>query len=388
MKFLNYVYKRLELFALVSYSSLTKRKESISIAMTVIKKKTVAVHLLFMLLLFWYYIIVFFTKMNNDAVINNIFGRFEIVDFFIAFIVFHLLSLLFIYIKRLSLLNKKYDNYSNIYRRELPCNLTPAHARLLVYDGQVDARTITSTILDLIKRGYLKLDFGNIEDIFKKEIYISTTDKDQSSLFDFEKYLMSWLFTNDRISSYELKNKLNKDVNSPIYNFCIFEGLVLLSFPFDIYYKKNKYYGNKKGYIIILFVCMFYFNNISNLSGIFYLFSMLLCIFIVCILSFSLPPYNLSKEGSRVLNDYKALKKYLIDFSNISEENSESIIIWDFYLPYSVALGINKTSNHEINSFFGNKIYDLNNANEENSDIFIDNVEEVIEKSKEIYQLR
>ena len=42
----------------------------------------------------------------------------------------------------------------NMYNRDLPEAITPAHARLLVYDGKVDEMTLASTIMDLIDRGY------------------------------------------------------------------------------------------------------------------------------------------------------------------------------------------------------------------------------------------
>ena len=37
----------------------------------------------------------------------------------------------------------------NIYNRDLPSNLTPAHVRLLIEDGLIDAKTLASTIKSL-----------------------------------------------------------------------------------------------------------------------------------------------------------------------------------------------------------------------------------------------
>ena len=45
----------------------------------------------------------------------------------------------------------------NLYKRELPSNLRPAHVRMLLHDGLIDKKSLATTLLDLIDRGYLDI---------------------------------------------------------------------------------------------------------------------------------------------------------------------------------------------------------------------------------------
>ena len=80
-------------------------------------------------------------------------------------------------------------------------------------------------------------------------------------------------------------------------------------------------------------------------------------------LLFNCPPYVLNKSGQLEINNWKALKKFLIDFSNIEDKSTEMIAIWEFYLPYSIILGVNKTAKDEIFDFFSSNINKGSNGN-------------------------
>ena len=103
------------------------------------------------------------------------------------------------------------------------------------------------------------------------------------------------------------------------------------------------------------------------------------------------PSYLLNDEGVEVRDSFLDLSRYLTDFSLIKEKSSEMIVLWNYYLSYSVALGIDSIANKEINDFFGSNIYNLNNQelfSEEKIQTLINNVPSEIEKSKELYQKR
>ncbi len=61
------------------------------------------------------------------------------------------------------------------------------------------------------------------------------------------------------------------------------------------------------------------------------------------------------------------------------------IILWNFYLSYSVALGINGIASDEIKAFFGDAIYNVQNNKSQNKD-YEENIINEIENSKKIYQ--
>ena len=278
----------------------------------------------------------------------------------------------------------------NIYNRDLPEAITPAHARLLVYDGKVDEMTLASTIMDLIDRGYLKIEtIMNKEDIFTKDIIILRTNKNQDKLFDYEKYLINWFFDSERKSSIDIHKLLINDNTNPCEKFSIFQGLLLLSFPFDRYYRK-KYNMNKLEIIsvILIFVSFFIFPISMFVNSYLYFLWEFIFLFGFSNIIFKDSVYSINQKGAEVRDKFLDLKRFLIEFSKINEKTSEMISLWDFYLSYSIALGIEGIANEEISNFFGNNIYNLNNINNYDKlgyQDLINNISNLIKTSQQIY---
>ena len=86
----------------------------------------------------------------------------------------------------------------NLYQRDLPSNLRPAHVRLLLNDGLVDEKSLVSTIVDLIDKGYLEIRRGEKEvedktDLFRnREIILYKTSKSTDELLRYEKFIIDW----------------------------------------------------------------------------------------------------------------------------------------------------------------------------------------------------
>ena len=278
----------------------------------------------------------------------------------------------------------------NMYNRDLPEAITPAHARLLVYDGKVDEMTLASTIMDLIDRGYLKIEtVMNKEDIFTKDIFILRTNKNQDELFEYEKYLINWFFDSERKSSIDIHKLLINDNTNPCEKFSIFHGLLLLSFPFDRYYRK-KYNMNKLEIIsvILIFVSFFIFPISMFVNSYLYFLWEFIFLFGFSNIIFKDSVYSINQKGAEVRDKFLDLKRFLIEFSKINEKTSEMISLWDFYLSYSIALGIEGIANEEISNFFGNNIYNLNNINNYDKlgyQDLINNISNVIKTSQQIY---
>ena len=282
----------------------------------------------------------------------------------------------------------------NIYRRDLPSNLTPAHVKVLLEDGNIDSYTLASTILDLADKNYLKIESHNKEDLFTKNITLSLTDKPQDNLFTYEKYLINWFFDKPQITSEDLKKRLNNPKENPAEKFSIFEGLILLSFPLDNYYKPYKGKNKKSLYslfIILYFLLLFFFSH-SN-SYLIYIIATFIMSYGLSFILITNITYTLNDKGAELKDEYLDLKKYLEDFSLIDKKTSEMISLWDFYLSYSVALGIKGIASKEIKNFFGNEIYNLNNVdkdlnviNTEESQKYITEIDNIINHDKQLYQ--
>ena len=282
----------------------------------------------------------------------------------------------------------------NIYRRDLPSNLTPAHVKVLLEDGNIDSYTLASTILDLADKNYLKIESHNKEDLFTKNITLSLTGKPQDNLFTYEKYLINWFFDKPQITSEDLKKRLNNPKENPAEKFSIFEGLILLSFPLDNYYKPYKGKNKKSLYslfIILYFLLLFFFSH-SN-SYLIYIIATFIMSYGLSFILITNITYTLNNKGTELKDEYLDLKKYLEDFSLIDKKTSEMISLWDFYLSYSVALGIKGIASKEIKNFFGNEIYNLNNVdkdlnviNTEESQKYITEIDNIINHDKQLYQ--
>ena len=139
---------------------------------------------------------------------------------------------------------------------------------------------------------------------------------------------------------------------------------------------------------LLLLILMLYPNTLT--------YSAFLLLF--CILGFPFDTYAeylLNEKGTEIKDEYLDLKKYLEDFSLIDKKTAEMIYIWNFYLSYSIALGINGIAKKEIESFFGDKIYNLNSVyyggetiDTENIQKYIDQTDNIIEKDKQLYQTK
>lgn len=250
----------------------------------------------------------------------------------------------------------------NIYERELPSKLRPAHVRFLMTDGLVDELSLASTLLDLVDRNYLKLEYNDEakeklkNDIFKnKDIVLSRTNKPLDSLFEYEKYLINWfLGYNDGVSitGEKLHNSLILDTTDdnqfPSGKMNFFSALVLMSFPLETYYNKVKRDKEMMKYVVFIFLgfvpYLFYIGEFLAIYG-------------LGILFFANPSYTFNQEGVDLLGSYKKLKKYLEDFGQIENKNAQMVEIWDYYLTYSIVLEIKSVASKELEDFFGMGIF-------------------------------
>lgn len=360
--------------------SIRKRSLQLSIHKMTKMQFFISLLLLFCLTIFFLVLTIISTDTNITIII--------ITDILLFVSIFLLVSIKrYIYLK-----TKEPKPYNvNLYNRELPSKLTPAHARFLVFDGLVDSLSLASTILDLVDRGYLKIESNDNLDLFNKELYISRTGKPFDNLFEYEKYLINWFFSEEKVSSTELKNKLKSRNSSDKY--AIFQGLITISFPLEKYYRKVKNYKKKrKTFMAIAFYILFFLVICCFLMPVNY-YVILICVFISIYLYgnvlFSNPSYFLNQEGVELKDKYLDLKRFLKDFSQIDQRTSEMIVLWNFYLPYSIALGMEGIAYDEINNFFGDSIYyQYDNNDESESKERIEKINESIENAKKIYEIK
>lgn len=217
----------------------------------------------------------------------------------------------------------------NIYYRDLPTDYNPAVASLILnkwFEKKVD---MTSMILYLIKKDYLKKDGDKI-------IY---TGKDMTDLPKSEKYLVD----------YYAKNEVTFDFN-------IWRDIVVRETVEKGYAKRTsiKNYTEeetkeleKKAKIIFALIFVGPFILITlNLEFILFLLSTVGVPFaVVTLLVYAYRRANvnieLTKKGIEEQEKLVKLRKFLEDFSLLDEYNEDAVELWEDYLIYAISLGVN-----------------------------------------------
>lgn len=302
---------------------------------------------------------------------------------FIIVVAIMVISMLIVFIKSIIVFKKLEPKSKNInlYERELPSNLRPAHVRMLINDGLVDEISLACTIVDLIDRGYLEIksekEAYNKLDLFgNSQITLVKTEKSTENLLRYEKYLIDWFINQygdgKEVSQEQVHKKLLYE-KDPYEKFEEWQALVVMSFNINKYFNKHK----RNGIMYIIFVFLG-FIPIIPLVGQFLAIYGLGCLF------FTTPVYTLNQTGVDECDKWLSLKKFLNDFSDMESKTTDSVIIWEFYLTYSIALNISSIAKSEIEEFFGDNIFRgtiENTNNEMESDV--KNVEDIRKLFKE-----
>ena len=128
---------------------------------------------------------------------------------------------------------------------------------------------------------------------------------------------------------------------------------------FSIFYEEFIWYKVIVNFIISIVTMMYMFNIIKHTEKEEYLYYVFIIIslfaiilnmklamgisiiFFVTYIFFKSPKHSNLKQDDYVCK-WISLKKYLEDYSMLSEQESNAIVIWEKYLIYAIALGINK----------------------------------------------
>ena len=278
----------------------------------------------------------------------------------------------------------------DFYQRQLPSNLKPAHVRMLANDGLIDKVSVGITLMDLIDKGYLKIkEHENDNDFFKynDDAILIKTDKDTRDLLKFEEFLIDWFINvcgdGNKVTKKELHDKLGElDSITSNERYNDFKAYVIVSYPFYKLYKRHLKAHKYKSFIVLICIIS---------SFVFYMFFPF-CIATLPIIGFGLlffnnPAYTLNDMGSLELNNWLSLKKFLHEFTIIKEKNAEMLVLWSYYLTYSVALNENKIAKDEIIDFFGTNIHVGDDAYSSNSNTEYQQQKLSDTKAKEIEQV-
>ena len=145
--------------------------------------------------------------------------------------------------------------------------------------------------------------------------------------------------------------------------FLLIVGIASLFYKFDnitmLFYLEMSWYSIVINFVISVIVILYMFNIIKHKHKsdfLLYLFAVLGIICIICNLKIALcsviifisnyiffkSPKHTFLQDNDYIYKWESFKKYLEDYSLLNSQEENAILIWEKYLIYAIALGINK----------------------------------------------
>lgn len=345
------------------------------------------------------------------SVINNVYtvSNFNLADFIsIFFLVFTLIIYLLIFL----MYDKENISTKHVYFRDIPNELDVEIAEY-IYSLKVSSKTIWSTFLNLVQKGIYEIEKGNNQ--VGTETYKIKYIQNDIILPNYESEFVKWLNNlmdknDDNFDLLKLNQKIKECKNTdfidkftsalkstkeslfePIvhvsrtvtklligYYILILVSLIFLASEIELGLFAMFFAAFTSGIYSVFFASfrtninakaplLFIIVHYSAFQlGIFMMFMQcnLLVMFCVYLLAYWLIFYSLkankkSKSEVEFLGKLKALKKYLNEFSYISNKELDSSILWGKYYAFAIALNVNKKNKNYLSDGIDSDIFDL-----------------------------
>ena len=252
---------------------------------------------------------------------------------------------------------KKYDkefksDFYNEYYRELPANYPPAVMGYLYNEKQISDEDLTATLLDLIRRRYLKLVNKSTtvnDDNPDYEIWLNK-EMSLDDLTEYERHLIRWFIDdigdNDKVTSKDLNSYCDVVENARNYqaNNKKWVGLVEKEAEKYDFFDKETYKARTRyseygliGFVFIAILYLMFKSKGYNVSLLLFSSSWFALFAYIAYVS---GIHRKTKQGNEDFIRWKAFKKFLEDFSNFEDYPVPSLIIWEHYLVYATSFGI------------------------------------------------
>ena len=226
------------------------------------------------------------------------------------------------------------------YLRELPDD-PPAIVDALLRYGQVRPIALSATIVDLAQRGYLTIEEQRTDRPLwfadAVDWKLTRTDKGDEGLARFEQTVLDKLFQADRTTT---QNEFEKWCKSHRTEADRWWDRVRDQVKDE--FKRRKYMEGGKGWayslnalagVVVLAISVFVVarGHLVGLAGIASAIGQLA----------ATPALRRrSRAGAQRTAEWRAVERFLRDFSDLEEAPSGHLILWERYLVYAVALGV------------------------------------------------
>ncbi len=235
------------------------------------------------------------------------------------------------------------------YYRELPQDVTPAVVSQLMSVAGATTKDIMATLMDLVRKGYLKME--EIPIGRKKDYRFSLLNKDTSSLKEHEVGLMQWLIQLIGNGESVTLKEIERYSKSSMTQTSFFNHYKHWLHSVKKEFKKLNYFNESKPALkialktvfweIIMVIIMMVISFLFQIPW----YALIPLLFAVVITGVGLIGYGaiIRKKTQVGVNEYhkwSAFKRFLLHFSNMKDYDLPSIVVWEHYLVYAISLGI------------------------------------------------
>ncbi len=250
---------------------------------------------------------------------------------------------------------QKYDKeyipqFQGDYFRELPSDETPAEMSYLYYMKKINDEDFTATLLDLIRRKYIIIDYSGQDLTDNDANFVFTLDQsmNQSKLLSHEKQLIKWIFSvmgdGKKVTTTQIEKfgKLNVS-NAERFQ----DSAKEFVFAAKREARKRDYFesgfDSRKAKVMsslfipgLVLLVAFWSQNAYMLDN---MIAIVICIAVMVL--FTGYVYTIKKRsvnGNELYAKWKAFRNFLVEFGNMQDYPIPGVAVWEHYLVYATSL--------------------------------------------------
>ncbi|MDO4731606.1 MAG: DUF2207 domain-containing protein, partial [Clostridia bacterium] len=302
-----------------------------------------------------------------------------VIDKIIAAIV--LVLLVFLVVKHLKK-NRRYKTSVPEYIRDIPLYENPGTMseifhyykgrknKSVLKNKKIFGNMLSAIMLSLAHKKYISIQPTKNNDIFITVFKNTEGTKPLASceiiIFDYLKGITKFYqdsFTTKKMKEYSERNyakvdRIMQSLITQIEHDCEYSG-----------FYEQPYVTKFMRYLPVICPILIFFSCTYLLGFITFVFTALSVLFssIILLLLLTRKP-RLSLAGEIRHNEWKGLKKFILDFSNMKEYSSIHLSVWEEYLIYATAMGVSKKVSKQLKLAYQNL-----NPNDENPDYDMSN---------------
>ncbi|WP_195210574.1 DUF2207 domain-containing protein [Actinomarinicola tropica] len=226
------------------------------------------------------------------------------------------------------------------YWREVPDD-PPAVAAALLSWGTIGADAYSATLLDLARRGHLRIEEYTVERLLRRDEVqhrFVRTPPPQDQLRPFERRLLDWLFEDGPVTTQEeLVDRNKSDQKAAHRTWTSFQREVKEDLDARRYVARGKTAAFLlHGLIVVLLVAL----AVGALLVEAWVAAGVAGVAALVLLPLGILHRSRTPAGARRYHEWKGLQRYMEDFSRLDEAPAGHLVLWEQYLVAAVALGV------------------------------------------------